>query len=664
MRFPTRISVARTLTVLAAALAVLFIARAATGAGGETAAVFFRDWIYLVASLLAGVATAIRAFTPGPRRAAWACFSLSAATWMVGNALYAHLSAGGATVPVPSIADPFWILVPLLGGLGAILLIRAEPAQRRPWVRLDATLAVTTLGALSAALVFEAAVRLARAEETAGFVTTLAYPVADVTMLGTLVALLVSRRWRMSPAIAGSSLALLMLAITDGAVVNSLAAGTYQPGGLLDAGWLVAAVGVAYASQLSDQPRASRATPVLEGVLPIVLTALTMVVLVTEALDDANRLTVAAASLALIAAVTRMAASSLENLRLLADSRVEALTDPLTGLGNRRRLLQDLAAWDGEPLAVAMFDLDGFKTYNDSYGHGAGDALLQRIARALTSSIGSDGSAYRMGGDEFSALLPLEADVAAIAAQLMQDGDGFRVTASHGTAHMPADASGPDDALRVADARMYACKFHGRTSADRQSADVLLAAMSEHSSDLARHGGDVATLAGGVAKRLGLAEADVAQIQHAARLHDIGKLAVPEAILNKPAALNEEEWAFMRRHTVVGERILRAAPALSRTAAIVRSSHERWDGGGYPDGLRGDEIPLGARVVFACDALDAMTEERVYRAAMPLDAALEELRANAGTQFDPAVVEALVATVREARGPELPVGARAAPSLV
>ena len=140
---------------------------------------------------------------------------------------------------------------------------------------------------------------------------------------------------------------------------------------------------------------------------------------------------------------------------------------------------------------------------------------------------------------------------------------------------------------------------------------------------------------------------DMAQ---AAELHDVGKIAIPDAILAKSGPLDETEWGFMRRHTIIGERILLAAPALRSVARLVRSSHERWDGAGYPDGLCGEEIPLGARVVAACDAFDAMTTNRPYRHRIGEPAALEELRRCAGTQFDPRVVAAFARVIERELG--------------
>jgi HD-GYP domain-containing protein (c-di-GMP phosphodiesterase class II) len=161
----------------------------------------------------------------------------------------------------------------------------------------------------------------------------------------------------------------------------------------------------------------------------------------------------------------------------------------------------------------------------------------------------------------------------------------------------------------------------------------------------------VAELALAVAREVGMDGEQLDELARAAELHDVGKIAIPEEILRKPGPLDPDEWAFVRRHTVIGERILGAAPALRPVARIVRSTHERWDGGGYPDGLAGDEIPLGARIVAVCDAYEAMVSDRPYRPALSPDLAVDELRAHAGTQFDPKVVEVFTAAL-SARTPE------------
>jgi diguanylate cyclase (GGDEF)-like protein len=340
---------------------------------------------------------------------------------------------------------------------------------------------------------------------------------------------------------------------------------------------------------------------------------------------------------------------------MLADTREEALTDALTGLGNRRRLMRDLEDVlqpDGAPSVLVLFDLNGFKGYNDVFGHPAGDALLARLGARLGAAVEPHACAYRMGGDEFCVLSPLDdcnplAIVERGRLALGEAGDGFEITAAFGSVLVPEEGDDAGAALGIADRRMYAEKATARRSADEQSRDVLLKALEEHHPDLGAHVHDVGLLAAAVAAELGLGGRDLQHVRHAAELHDIGKVAVPRAILDKPGTLDADEWAFIARHTLIGERILGAAVALRPVATLVRASHEHFDGNGYPDGLRGAAIPLGARIVAVCDAYDAMTSERPDKAAMTPDEAIAELRRCAGTQFDPAVVETFRAVIAE-----------------
>jgi diguanylate cyclase (GGDEF)-like protein len=338
--------------------------------------------------------------------------------------------------------------------------------------------------------------------------------------------------------------------------------------------------------------------------------------------------------------------------------REQAVTDALTGLGNRRKLSADLAvaldqATVSRPSLLLLFDLDGFKAYNDTFGHLAGDALLARLGAKLRDAVAGHGDAYRLGGDEFCARLELTPGgvpdqlIAHTAAALTEEGRQFRIGASLGVVVLPHEADSPDHALQLADERMYAHK-RGRTSAERsQARDVLMLTMQAKQPNLDEHSSVVATLAVRVARRLGLSGEVLDEIARAAELHDVGKVGIPDAILNKPAALTPEEWDFMHQHTILGERILHAAPALRPVARLVRASHERWDGNGYPDRLAGEEIPLGARVVSVCDAYEAMTADRPYRRAMSHETACEELAASSGTQFDPAVVTAFLVAVED-----------------
>jgi diguanylate cyclase (GGDEF)-like protein len=339
---------------------------------------------------------------------------------------------------------------------------------------------------------------------------------------------------------------------------------------------------------------------------------------------------------------------------LLGESQFEARTDSLTGLGNRRALTSDLARAITQPvgrheLLLTMFDLDGFKQYNDSFGHAAGDALLQRLGGSFAVAVDPLGSAYRLGGDEFCMLARCSRDAAdrllAAAIEALEDGgEGWHVGCSHGAVWVPSEATSESQALILADERMYGNKAT-RSSASRQVTDALLQVITEQNAFLDEHVERVAELAGAVAEALGQAEHEVWRVRLAARLHDVGKTAIPAGILDKPGLLDEGEWEFMHRHPLIGERIVLAAPALAGTAPLIRSSHERVDGRGYPDGLVGEEIPLGARIIAVCDAFDAMTSERPYRGRMNVGAALEELERHAGTQFDGTVVEAFCRAV-------------------
>jgi diguanylate cyclase (GGDEF)-like protein len=338
-----------------------------------------------------------------------------------------------------------------------------------------------------------------------------------------------------------------------------------------------------------------------------------------------------------------------ENTRLLEASRDEAITDPLTGLGNRRAFKRHLekilpGVTEDDELMVVMFDLDGFKQYNDTFGHAAGDDLLTRFALHLTRSAAGSATAYRMGGDEFCLLAQIaitdgEQLVHSAVRALSDAGKGWQVGCSWGVSWMPSEASGASDALRLADDRMYAQKS-SRATVGQQTTAALVQVLVEQDLALSTHISRVAQLSTATAEQMGLAEHEVILVGLAAQLHDIGKTAIPESILAKPGPLDEEEWAFMRRHTVIGERIIAAAPSLAHTAHLVRSSHERIDGTGYPDGLAGADIPVGSRIIAVCDAYDAMIAPRPYRHAMSIPEAIRELHACRNSQFDPNVVNA------------------------
>ena len=353
--------------------------------------------------------------------------------------------------------------------------------------------------------------------------------------------------------------------------------------------------------------------------------------------------------------IARLAELALDRHEAAATLIRDARLDCVTGLPNRRQLFEDLeqaVRSDSAPLLI-LYDLDGFKQYNDSFGHPAGDALLSRLGDRLGHVIKGTGTAYRMGGDEFCVLLPsgeqgsADAVIAAGAASLAERGEGFSIGCSYGSALVGSGVVAAEEAMRVADQRLYAGKQSSRASASRQSTDVLLSVLAERHPGFGEHSSGVAALALRTAQQLGLDTAETRVVGLAAELHDIGKMAIPDAILDKRSQLDTADSAFMQRHTIIGERIVAAAPALASIAPLVRSSHERVDGRGYPDGLAGSDIPLASRIVAVCDAFDAMVSGRHYRQPVAVADATAELLRCAGTQFDPSVVEAFVAANTE-----------------
>ncbi len=387
---------------------------------------------------------------------------------------------------------------------------------------------------------------------------------------------------------------------------------------------------------------------------PALCSVIAVTVLVLDHFNQFNLFAVILAVLALAGVVARLGLTFNENRTLLTEALRDSVTDPVTELGNRRRLVADLELVAEEatlehPWMLVIFDLDGFKGYNDAFGHPAGDDLLARLGAKLSRVGGDDVRGYRLGGDEFCVLAPVadidtETFLHEAATALTERGVGFEVGCSFGAVHLPEEADDPVGALRLADERLYAQKHAKNAQRDRPH-ELLLQVLLEREPTLHTHTVGVAALARDVGSALGLEGPELQDLQRAAQLHDIGKLAIPDAILHKPGPLDPDEWRFLRRHTIVGERILAVSPLLRKTGEIVRSSHERWDGTGYPDGIAGQDIPLAARIICACDALDAMTRERPYKAAMSTDDALAELNRCAGSQFDPHVVAALVRCV-------------------
>ena len=644
----TRMAFAREIPrpILAAALAfaagfAVLVAHLAFGVGD---AEWLDGWLPAVVNATAGILCVARAAWRPDHRLAWGLIGAAILASSIGDFWWAVFP----NPPYPSPADAFYLAYYPLVAAGLLLLIRDQIPGLATSSWLDGLIGVLAVTAAAEALV------LAPVAERIGgdlgeAAATIAYPIGDTIIVGMVGAFLLLTGRRPGLAWCLLSAGLLLEAVGDAIYSYQATVGTYSIGAL-DLTWTAAfalIVVAAWVPMTAVKPRPQGWQTVLA---PCLFASIAVLTYATEGGDSIGGMARVLLPITLLVVFARMTVGLVENQRLLES----AGTDPLTQLGNRGRLQVDVAealenASEEEPQILALYDLDGFKLYNDTFGHPAGDALLERLARRLAATrapAGSQCRVYRIGGDEFCLLVPggheeARPTLAAAANALTERGEGFNVTSSWGAVELPSEASDTLTAFQLADRRMYAQKDSRRLSAGGQAKAVLVRAMAERQPELGKHVALVRDLALEAGDQLGLNEAQLVMLARAAELHDIGKVAIPDEILERPGPLDEDEWAFVRQHTLLGERIISSAPALQQVARIVRSTHERWDGNGYPDGLAGEEIPLEARIVFACDAFQAMTSDRPYGMQQSRQQAIAELRRCAGTQFDPRIAKVL-----------------------
>ena len=616
------------------------------GVGKPGLSEFFDEWVYTGLVAVATLICLLRAVLVRHERTAWTLIAFGLASWLAGDIVWTFKLSRLEEIPYPSVADALYVAgYPLLyAGIALLARARLRSTDRTVW--LDGL-----IGASAVASVALAFLQPALAGTTEGDFTTvlvnLAYPLGDVMLLSLVVGAMALGGWRADAAWGLLAFGLLVTAIADAVYLKQEATTGFTSGTWPDTMWLLGSAAIAAAAWA---PGARQAASTLltrrQFVLPVFFACVAVVVQMYDHFERVSTPAIWLAGLTLVLVAVRMAIFFGKYATLLRHTRTEALTDPLTGLGNRRSLLRDLdvALERRDPRLLALFDLDGFKSYNDAFGHPAGDALLVRLGKKLSEAVEADGRAYRLGGDEFCILSALDLRsrgdlLAAASAALCEDGDAFTITSSHGAAVLPEETDEASDALRLVDRRMYAQKGTRDGSAEHQTSNVLLRTLHEREPKLGQHIESVALVAAKLARAVGLDGEAIDVVVRGAQLHDIGKMAIPDAILRKPEPLDEHEWDLIRGHTLTGERIVASAPALFPVAQLVRSSHERWDGDGYPDGLAGERIPQGARIIAICDAFEAMIEGRPWQPLKTPAAALAELRRCAGSQFDPELVD-------------------------
>jgi diguanylate cyclase (GGDEF)-like protein/putative nucleotidyltransferase with HDIG domain len=384
------------------------------------------------------------------------------------------------------------------------------------------------------------------------------------------------------------------------------------------------------------------------------------------------------------------AAIALQNTVLHERALALASSDGLTELANHRnfqtRLEEEVARArrSHQNLTVMMVDLDDFKSVNNTYGHQTGDAMLKAVAGSLSENVRTEDIPARYGGDEFAIILPdtsideglliAERVRTGIAALRVVDGErSIRIGASVGVATLPLHAQARDTLIRAADKAAYAAKHTGKDRvcqpqdavfsldmdpailaerlehANMDTVQAFAAAVDAKDPYTRGHSHRVSAYAAILASSMQLSPMEVAAVRLAGLLHDVGKIGIPDAILTKPGRLNEEEYAIIQQHSILGEHMLQQIPFLQEILPAVRHHHERWDGGGYPDNLSGTSIPRDAAILMVADSFDAMTSSRTYRQALPLAEAVRRMREGSGAQFDPRLVEAFEREVSAGR---------------
>lgn len=325
--------------------------------------------------------------------------------------------------------------------------------------------------------------------------------------------------------------------------------------------------------------------------------------------------------------------------------------DFMTGLYNRRYFEDIKKSMDSEdyyPLSIIIGDINGLKLINSALGHGAGDKIILTISEILKSSIRPSDVLARIGGDEFSILLPnttyeeandILINISNRCDEFAERKSEYHLSFSLGVATKHDKSLTINEVIKMAEDSMFRQKLLQNKSLHSAIIASMKTSLFEKSQETEEHALRLIEISKSLGRKLNLVKEQLTELELLSTLHDIGKIGITDNILNKPGKLNEDEWREMKKHPEMGYRIAMSTPELKQIAEYILSHHEKWDGSGYPYGRRGEEIPLLSRIIAVADAYDAMTSDRPYRKAMSKEAALEELRVNSGTQFDPNIVE-------------------------
>lgn len=687
--------------VFTAGFAAIFIAWLVIRPGGEDGLVWFSDIVLPIAALISGLVIFTAAlFLKGRDRWSWMLMAVGVTGWGLGQVAWSYYELVlDRETPFPSVADLGYLAMPPFMFIGLLILpTRSVPAGERLKIGLDALIIMASIATVSWYFVLGPIYDNADATAAEKYIG-LAYPFGDLILMFALVGG-VARGWiaRRSGTFMLLVGGILAFVVADFSFAYLTLHDAYVSGSPSDLGWplgflLVALAAVERWTAGEDDPEpsretrgdgawASRAGQLGPYVLVMAVTALLFYSRFSER-GLYHNIFVGSALIAIILVLVRQFVTLSENARLNKELRTRyeaakhlADRDPVTGLFNHRYFhttLDELltkAQAKGTSVGVVILDINDFKLFNDTYGHPTGDEVLKLVASGLQLAESEGGVACRFGGDEFAVALPgadsqktiefirrietwIESQSFAGSEELIpiRVSFGYGVYPEHGTQRYQI--------VSAADSSLYEAKRSGRGLVDKRKQktetvdsrqhgtftilESLIISVDNKDKYTKAHCDLVGEYAVMLAQGLGLSPEIERALAVAGALHDVGKICIPDAILRKPGPLTEDEYEMVKLHVPLAANLIQDVPRRKDVLDAVLHHHERFDGNGYYKGLRGEQIPWLGRIIAVADAFSAMTLDRPYRKAMTVERAVEELRRNAGLQFDPDLVTVFIA---------------------
>jgi diguanylate cyclase (GGDEF)-like protein len=628
------------------------------------------DWLLYAGPFFVGAAACLaRAALVPAGRLAWALIGLGAISYALADIYWSAFVVNLEPEPPASPADALWLAsyAFLLAGAGALLAARTRSLAD---AAIDAGIATLTAAAVYAALVLPSV--LSEEQSDPVLAMNVAYAVGAVALALAAVLVLDLNHFRLSPSLVLLAGGLLTIALADSLFTYQFFNAGYVEGTALDASWPAGMLALGAAAWAPEAPRSTSSRAWRRAVTPTAFGLASVVLLASGSTSPLPLAAIVCALAAVALVLARLVllhdeASDLADRLRDASSRAER--DPLTGLLNHRAfhdrlaVLRAEAVAAGAPLSLVIADLDDFKGVNDDFGHDVGDAVIFETSRRISAIARESDVIGRVGGDEFAWLLPgtpaAEAAFLADATRRAIAAGGASTIANVTVSFGVAELRGDQDArsfFALTDRALYAAKRGGRDQVQLESTEeetaasirrghsavhALARAVDARDAVTNQHAERVASRAHDIALAAGWSPQRAALLRESALLHDVGKIGVPDSVLMKRGPLDAGERGLMERHAEIGASIV-SGVLDPEQVAWVRHHHERWDGRGYPNGLAGDAIPVGARILAVADALEAMTEDRTYRPGRAMDEAIATLVAGRGSQWCPKAVDGLL----------------------